>query len=185
MGKLDGKVAVVTGAARGIGRADALLFAKEGAAVFVSDIDEGPLMEVVKDIKAVGGEADGCAGDVTKREDCQKIMDRAAERFGKIDILVNNAGLTRDALISRMTEAQWDTCVDISLKGTFNCIKAASKYMMKDGHNGDCLWFCGHALDQREGNAAGRGSRARCRHTEENTGYDSPASQADDTRGSR
>lgn len=136
MGKLDGKVAVVTGAARGIGRADALLFAKEGAAVFVSDIDERPLMEVVKDIKAVGGKADGCAGDVTKREDCQKIMDRAAERFGKIDILVNNAGLTRDALISRMTEAQWDTCVDISLKGTFNCIKAASKYMMKDGHNG-------------------------------------------------
>jgi 3-oxoacyl-[acyl-carrier protein] reductase len=136
MGKLDGKVAVITGAARGIGRADALLFAKEGAAVFVSDIDEAPLMEVVKEIKAAGGEGDGCAGDVTKREDCQRIMDKAVEKFGKIDVLVNNAGLTRDALIIRMTDAQWDVCVDISLKGTFNCIRAASKYMTKAGHNG-------------------------------------------------
>jgi 3-oxoacyl-[acyl-carrier protein] reductase len=136
MGKLDGKVAVITGAARGIGRADALLFAREGAAVFVSDIDEAPLTEVVREIKSAGGRADGHAGDVTKLEDCQKIMDRAAEAFGKIDILVNNAGLTRDALIHKMTDAQWDTCVDISLKGTFNCIRAASKYMMKTEHNG-------------------------------------------------
>jgi 3-oxoacyl-[acyl-carrier protein] reductase len=136
MGRLDGKVAVITGAARGIGRADALLFAKEGAAVLVSDIDEAPLMEVVKDITAAGAKADGCAGDVRKLEDCQKIMDKAVEKFGKIDILVNNAGLTRDALISRMTDAQWDMCVDISLKGTFNCIRAASKYMMKTAHNG-------------------------------------------------
>jgi 3-oxoacyl-[acyl-carrier protein] reductase len=139
MGKLDGKVAVITGAARGIGRADALLFAREGAAVFVSDIDEEPLMGVVREIEAAGGKADGCAGDVRKFEDCQNVMDRAAEEFGKIDILVNNAGLTRDALIHRMTEAQWDTCVDISLKGTFNCIKAASKYMMKTGHNGKII----------------------------------------------
>jgi 3-oxoacyl-[acyl-carrier protein] reductase len=136
MGKLDGKVAVITGAARGIGKADALLFAKEGAAVFVTDIDESPLMEAVKEIQAAGGKADGCAGDVTKLENCQKVMDKAVEKFGKLDILVNNAGLTRDALINRMTEAQWDICVDISLKGTFNCIKAASKYMMKAGHNG-------------------------------------------------
>jgi 3-oxoacyl-[acyl-carrier protein] reductase len=136
MGKLDGKIAVITGAARGIGRADALLFAREGAAVFVSDIDEAPLMDVVKEIKYAGGKADGRAGDVRKLEDCQKIMDRAAESFGKIDILVNNAGLTRDALIHKMTDAQWDTCVDISLKGTFNCIRAASRYMMKTEHNG-------------------------------------------------
>ena len=136
MGKLDGKVAVITGAARGIGRADALLFAKEGAAVFVSDIDEAPLTEVVKEIKAAGGKADGCTGDVRNPEDCRTIMDQAAEKFGKIDILVNNAGLTRDALIPRMKDAQWDMCVDISLKGTFNCIRAASKYMMKAEHNG-------------------------------------------------
>lgn len=136
MGKLDGKVAVITGAARGIGRADALLFASEGASVLVSDVDEAPLAEVVKEIKAAGGKADGCPADVRKREDCQKIMDQAAEKFGAINILVNNAGLTRDALIPRMTDAQWDACVDISLKGTFNCIRAASKHMMKQGHNG-------------------------------------------------
>src|SRR4030042_116812 len=136
MGKLDGKVAVITGAARGIGRADAMLFAKEGAAVLVSDVDEKPLQEGVKEIKAAGGRAEACAGDVTKPEDCQKIMDMAAEKFGTIDILINNAGLTRDALIHKMTDAQWDLCVDISLKGTFNCIRAASKYMLKGGHNG-------------------------------------------------
>jgi 3-oxoacyl-[acyl-carrier protein] reductase len=136
MGKLDGKVAVITGAARGIGRADALLFAREGAAAFVTDIDEAPLMEVVEEIKSAGGKADCIVCDVTKLEDCRKVMDKAAEAFGKIDILVNNAGLTRDALIPRMTDAQWDLCVDISLKGTFNCIRAASKYMMKAEHNG-------------------------------------------------
>lgn len=136
MGKLDGKAAVVTGAARGIGRADALLFAREGAAVFVTDIDEAPLIQVVNDIKAAAGRADGCAGDVTKPGDCQKVMDKAVEKFGKIDVLVNNAGLTRDALIHKMTDAQWDICIDISLKGTFNCIRAASKYMLKEGHNG-------------------------------------------------
>lgn len=136
MGKLDGKVAVITGAARGIGEADALLFANEGAAVLVSDIDEALLKEVVKKIKGAGRKAEACAGDVTKLEDCQKVMDMAAQKFGKIDILVNNAGLTRDALIHKMTDAQWDLCVDISLKGTFNCIRAASQYMMKEGHNG-------------------------------------------------
>jgi len=136
MGKLDGKVAVVTGAARGIGKADALLFAKEGAAVFVTDIDEAPLIQVVNDIKAAGGRADGCAGDVMRPGDCQKVIDKAVEKSGKIDVLVNNAGLTRDALIHKMTDAQWDICIDISLKGTFNCIRAASKYMLKEGHNG-------------------------------------------------
>lgn len=136
MGKLDGKVAVVTGAARGIGRADAMLFANEGASVFVTDIDEAPLMEVVKGITAAGGRADACAGDVTRPENCQRVMDQAADKFGSIDILVNNAGLTRDALIHKMADAQWDVCVDISLKGTFNCIRAASRHMMREGHNG-------------------------------------------------
>ena len=136
MGKLDGKVAVITGAARGIGKADALLFAKEGAVVVVSDIDESPLLEVVNEIKAAGGKAVSCAGNVTKLEDCQKIMDTAAKNFGKLDILVNNAGLTRDAVVHKMTDDQWDLCININLKGTFNCIRAASPYMRKEGHNG-------------------------------------------------
>src|SRR4030042_3210666 len=98
MGKLDGKVAVITGAGRGIGMADAILFAKEGAAVFLSDVDEVPLREVIKEIKSAGGKVDGCVSDVTKPEDCQKMMDMAVDKFGKLDILVNNDGLTRDAL---------------------------------------------------------------------------------------
>ena len=136
MGKLDGKVAVITGSGRGIGMADALLFAKEGAAVVVSDVDEGPVSEAVKEIQAAGGKAAGCVCDVTKPDDCQNLMDTAADKFGALDILVNNAGLTRDAVIHKMTDVQWDQCVDISLKGTFNCIRAASKYMRKEGHGG-------------------------------------------------
>jgi 3-oxoacyl-[acyl-carrier protein] reductase len=136
MGKLDGKVAVITGAGRGIGKADAMLFAMEGAAVLVSDIDELPLSEVANAIIAAGGKVASCAGDVTKAEDCQRMMDTAVNSFGKLDILVNNAGLTRDALIHKMTDSQWDSAIDISLKGAFNCIRGASKYMMKQGHNG-------------------------------------------------
>ena len=136
MGKLDGKVAVITGSARGIGKADALLFAKEGAAVLVSDVDEAPLLEVVDEIRTAGGKAAACAGDVTRSDDCQKMMDTAAEKFGNLDILVNNAGLTRDAVVHKMTDEQWDLCININLKGAFNCIRAASQYMRKEGHNG-------------------------------------------------
>ncbi len=134
--RLEGKVAVITGAGRGIGKADAMLFVKEGAMVVLSDIDAGPIEEAVKEVQAMGGKTAGVAGDVTKLEDCQKIMDTAVEKFGGLDVLVNNAGLTRDALLHKMTDTQWNVCVDISLKGSFNCIRAASKYMMKEGHNG-------------------------------------------------
>jgi len=139
MGKLDGKVAVITGAGRGIGKADAILLAKEGAAVVVGDIDEAPITETAREIQAAGGKAVGCVCDVTKSEDCQKMMDLAVEKFGKLDILVNNAGLTRDAMIHKMTDAQWDSCININLRGPFNCIRAASKYMMQEGHNGKII----------------------------------------------
>lgn len=136
MGKLDGKVAVITGAGRGIGKATALLFAKEGASVVVNDIDEAPAQATVAEIEAAGGKAIACVADITKGEEAQQLMDTGAERFGKIDILVNNAGIIRDALVHKMTDAQWDVCIDINLRGNFNCIRAASKYMMKEGHNG-------------------------------------------------
>jgi len=136
MGKLDGKVAVITGSGRGIGKAIASLFAKEGAAVIINDIDEAPAQEVAREIHASGGKAAVCVGDVTKAEEAQKIIETAGEKFGKLDILVNNAGITRDNLIPRMTDAEWNICIDISLKGAFNCIRAASKYMMKGGHGG-------------------------------------------------
>jgi len=136
MGKLDGKVAVITGSGRGIGRAVAVLFATEGAKVVVNDIDGAPAQAVVKEIQALGKEAVACVSDITKAEGAEKLIETAGEKFGKLDILVNNAGITRDALISRMTDAQWDICLNLNLRGTFNCIRAASRYMMKKGHGG-------------------------------------------------
>lgn len=136
MGKLDGKVAVITGAGRGIGAAEARLFASEGASVVVNDIDEAPAQAVVDEIKAAGGKAVACAADITKGEEAQRLMDTAVQSFGKLDILVNNAGLIRDNLIPRMTDQQWDIVININLKGAFNCIRAASRHMMSKGHNG-------------------------------------------------
>ncbi|RLC71179.1 MAG: 3-oxoacyl-ACP reductase [Chloroflexi bacterium] len=133
MGKLEGKVAVITGSGRGIGKAIAKLFASEGASVMVNDIDESPALEVVKEIEAAGGKASACVADVTRLEEAQRLMDETVKLFGGLDILVNNAGITRDALIHKMTEQQWDLCININLKGTFNCIRAASKYFMKRG----------------------------------------------------
>ncbi len=139
MGKLDGKVAVITGAARGIGKADALLFAQEGACIVVNDVDREPLLETAKEIEDAGGKVAWCIADVTKPEDTDRLMDAAVEKFGDLNILVNNAGITRDALIHKMTDTQWDMCVDIILKGTFNCIRSAAKYMMKKGHGGKII----------------------------------------------
>lgn len=133
MGKLEGKVAVITGSGRGIGKAIAKLFASEGASVMVNDIDEAPALEVVKEIEAAGGKASAFLADVTRLEEAQRLMDETVKLFGELDILVNNAGITRDALIHKMTEQQWDLCININLKGTFNCIRAASKYFMKRG----------------------------------------------------
>lgn len=139
MGRVEGKVAVVTGAARGIGRETAKLLAKEGASVAINDIDEAPLLETAREIEAAGGKVVAYAGDLTKRENAQKLLDTAAGKFGTVDILVNNAGLLRDAMIHRMTEAQWDISIDVNLKAVFNCIQAASKYMMKEGYGGSII----------------------------------------------
>ncbi len=136
MGKLDGKVAVITGSGRGIGKATAQLFAEEGAAVVISDIDEAVAVAAAKEIESAGGKATYCVTNVVSGDDCQKLMDTAVEKFGQLDILVNCAGVTKDAPIHKMTDQQWDMVIDISLKGTFNCIRAASKYMRRENHNG-------------------------------------------------
>ncbi|MDD5093974.1 MAG: SDR family oxidoreductase [Dehalococcoidia bacterium] len=136
MGRLDGKVAVVTGSGRGIGKAIAELFAKEGASVVINDVDEAVALGAAREIEGAGGKAAVCVADIRLPEESKKLIDTAIEKFGKLDILVNNAGIARDNLASRMTDEQWNLVIDINLKGTFNCIRAASRHMMKKGHNG-------------------------------------------------
>ncbi|MBI2995243.1 MAG: SDR family oxidoreductase [Candidatus Melainabacteria bacterium] len=126
---LKDKVAVITGAGRGIGQATAILFAKEGANVFVTDIDKKPLEETISMIKSTGGIVSGIQGDVTKKEDCERIMKNVS--LSSIDILANIAGITRDRVVQKMTLEDWNFIINVNLTGTFNCIQAAEPYMRK------------------------------------------------------
>jgi NAD(P)-dependent dehydrogenase (short-subunit alcohol dehydrogenase family) len=128
MGLLEGKVAIVTGAGAGIGRAEALLFAREGARVVVNDLggardgtggDAGPAEAVVAEIRAAGGEAVASAASVATAEGARAIVQRALEAFGKVDVLVNNAGILRDKSFLKMDEAMWDAVIAVHLKGTY------------------------------------------------------------------
>jgi 3-oxoacyl-[acyl-carrier protein] reductase len=132
MGRLDGKVAVVTGGGRGIGRAICFAFAKEGADVIVNYATrEQPAQEVVEMIQGMGRKAVAVKGNVAVKADAERIIQTAIDEFGKIDILVNNAGVSKPNMLYKMTEEQWDEVLDIHLKGPFLCIQAASKYMME------------------------------------------------------
>lgn len=132
MGKLEGRVAVVTGGGRGIGRAICLGYAEEGADVIVNYATrDQPALEVVERIKGLGRNAVAVKGNVALKADADRIVQTAIDHFGKIDILVNNAGATRPAMLHKMTEDQWDEVVDIHLKGPFLCIQAAAKFMME------------------------------------------------------
>jgi 3-oxoacyl-[acyl-carrier protein] reductase len=133
---LKGKVAIVTGGGRGIGREIALALAAQGANIVLVDVDEKTLKEAEAEVSARGGSALGgkamsIKADVTSSADMEKLADEAMAKFGSIDILINNAGITRDNLIMRMKEDEWDKVLTINLKGTFNCTKAVSRYMMK------------------------------------------------------
>ncbi len=126
------KVAVVTGGSRGIGRAIALRLAAGGARVVVNYRgNEAAANEVVAQIKAQGGEAIAVQADVSRVEEAEALIEAARKAFGRVDILVNNAGTTRDTLIMRMSEEDWDVVLDTNLKGAFNCIKAAARPMMR------------------------------------------------------
>ena len=129
--KLKGKVALVTGAAQGIGRAVALLLARNGADIAVSDINLEKAEETAKEIELIGPRAMAIRVDVAQFNDVERMVEAILEKFGKIDILVNNAGVTRDKLILRMTEEDWDVVLNINLKGTFNCTKAVVRNMAK------------------------------------------------------
>ena len=130
--KLEGKKALVTGASRGIGRAIALALAAEGADVVVNYAgSEAAAKAVAAEIEAMGRKALVLQADISSNEAATAMMDAAVKEFGRIDILVNNAGITRDGLLMRMKEEDWDTVLTTNLKGVFNCTKAAVKYMMK------------------------------------------------------
>src|SRR5690348_516589 len=125
MGKLDNKVAIVTGAGRGIGNAIATKLASEGARVVVNDLDDVPAKETVAAIEAAGGRAVACVGSVTEDGFAQRFVDTAVESFGGLDIVINNAGYTWDSVIQKMSDEQWDTIVDLHLKAPFQILRAA------------------------------------------------------------
>ena len=124
------RVALVTGGGRGIGAATALRFAREGAAVVVSDVDEGPAEEVAGKIRAEGGKALGVACDVRDRGQVEAMVQKAVEAFGRLDFLVTCAGIIRDNLIHKMSDDDWDAVIDTHLKGTFLCAQAAQRVMV-------------------------------------------------------
>lgn len=129
---LDGKIAVVTGASRGIGKAIAVTLAKEGAVVIVNyNGSAAKADEVVKEITDNGGQAEAIQCNVSEFDEAAKLMSAVIEKYGKIDILVNNAGITRDGLLMKMSEDDYDAVINTNLKGAFNCMKHVSRQMIK------------------------------------------------------
>lgn len=133
---LKGKVALITGSVRGIGKAISLCFAKAGADVvinYTSDRSETDAKNLVEEIKQMGVKALAIKADISKSEEAKSLITEAIKNFGKLDILVNNAGVTKDMLLLRMTEQEFDKVIEVNLKGVFNCTKEASRAMMKAG----------------------------------------------------
>jgi 3-oxoacyl-[acyl-carrier protein] reductase len=128
MAKLTGKVAIVSGSGRGIGRALALKLASDGANVVVSDLDEGPAAEVVASIKASGGQAVACVGNVTAPDFGERIVQTAVETFGGLHIIVNNAGYTRDAVIQKQSDEQFQEMLDVHTIAPFRILRAATEH---------------------------------------------------------
>lgn len=132
MGLLSGKTALITGASRGIGKAIALLFAREGADIAITNIaDDDEFKNSVKEIEALGVKARGYVSNAASFGDSQRVADEVIRDFTRIDILVNNAGITRDTLLMRMTEEQWDAVIAVNLKSVFNLTKAVLNIMLK------------------------------------------------------
>jgi 3-oxoacyl-[acyl-carrier protein] reductase len=128
---LAGRVAIVTGGTRGIGLAIARLLAEDGASVVVSGRDAARLDAAVKELESLGAPALGVPADATKREDADRLVEVTRERFGRIDVLVNNAGITRDQLLVRMKDDDWDQVLDTNLRGVFLMTRAVGKVMMR------------------------------------------------------
>jgi 3-oxoacyl-[acyl-carrier protein] reductase len=128
---LKDKVALITGAALGIGREIAMIFAREGCDIAVCDIMEGPASETAKEIEKLGRRSEYFIADVSKTVEVEATVNKVVDKFGTINILVNNAGITKDALIMRMSESDWDAVLSVNLKGVYNFTKAAVRHMMK------------------------------------------------------
>ena len=148
MGMLDDRVAVITGAGRGLGREHALLFAREGAKVVVNDLggdwqgdgaDETPAALVVKEIEALGGEAVASFDNVAEWDGARRIVDTAVDTFGALHVVVNNAGILRDRVVFNMTEEDWDAVIDVHLKGHFLTTRFAAAYWRERHKAGDDL----------------------------------------------
>ena len=129
--QLEGQAAIVTGGARGIGREIALLLAREGADIALFDVNAQTLEQTIGELRQLGRRAEGLVVDVTDGEQVEQGVGKVLDKLGRIDILVNNAGITKDGLLIRMDDAQWDRVLNINLKGTFLCTRAVAKLMIK------------------------------------------------------
>ena len=130
-GPLDGRVAIVTGGSRGIGRAIARALAGDGASVVLIGRDAARVAEAVRDVEARGGPALGVVAEMGRSEDVQRMVDDVKERFGRVDLLVNNAGITRDALLIRMKDADWDEVLGVNLRAAFQATRAVTRVMVR------------------------------------------------------
>lgn len=128
---LEGKIALVTGSGRGIGRSIALKLAREGARLVVNDLDEAPARELVQDIRAAGGQAVGCVGSVTAPDFAERFVGTAVSEFGAVDIIINNAGYTWDNVIQKMSDEQWYAMLDCHLTAPFRILRAAQPVISK------------------------------------------------------
>src|SRR5437588_3341556 len=164
-GIAEGRVVIVTGAARGIGRGHALEFARHGAKLVVNDLgaevdgsgsSTGPAGEVVEEIRAMGGEAVANGDDVSDWEGAQRLVNTAVETFGGLDVLVNNAGILRDRMLVNMTDAEWDAVIRVHLRGTFAPSRWAATYWRersKAGETNDARIICTTSSSGIYGNA--------------------------------
>ncbi len=131
--RLKDKVAIVTGAARGIGEAMILRFVEEGARVTLCDLDESALKKVESRVNDMNGQCFLAVGDISQKAFVESMVEDTVKTLGDLDIMVNNAAITRDAILHKMTEEQWDQVIDVNLKGSFNCLQAAAIYMRQQG----------------------------------------------------
>jgi 3-oxoacyl-[acyl-carrier protein] reductase len=129
--RLEGRVAIITGGARGIGKAAAVKMVKEGASVALLDMLSKEVAQVAKELKAMGGQTLGIHTDVRQKKEVEKAVEKALSKWGRVDILVNNAGIVKPALLENVKDEDWDEVVDVNLKGTFFCTRAVLPSMKK------------------------------------------------------